>query len=213
MMKLNILLGSLLLFGCSTQTKVVELNELKSFYRPSLEHTKTVESDDNQYKKASFSVSDMDFRSFITLVSDKYNVGIVYSDDLDSHKVSAEFKDAGIYEIVNTLSRRYQKDISRVYNTFFIGKGEPEDRGVLVRKVKGLSSEDMNTILEAIAHEKNRGFVTNDSQTTTTFPHRRHLFFPQFFPCDFSSIFLFSIARLAVAARILSPSKCSMIEY
>lgn len=101
----------------------------------------------------------MPLGNFCRILSDKFNIGIVFADSLTDKIVSAEFKSTDLTSVLNVLSRQLQVDVVRVGNTYFIGSLRPEDRGVLVRSVLGYSDSSLDNIVKSMLSEKGKCFV------------------------------------------------------
>lgn len=100
---------------------------------------------------------------FTRILSDKFGVGMVYSEALADKAISGEFKDSDLQSLLNVIARQIQVDIIRVGNTYFIGPLRPEDRGVYVRKVIGYSPEELTGIVQALCSSQGKCNVTTDS--------------------------------------------------
>lgn len=100
---------------------------------------------------------------FTRILSDKFGVGMVYSESLADKVISGEFKDSDLQSLLNVVARQIQVDIIRVGNTFFIGSLRPEDRGVYVRKVIGYASSELTGIVQALLSTQGKCNVTTDS--------------------------------------------------
>jgi len=99
--------------------------------------------DDPSGTLLSLSARNMPFMAFARWLSDNSSVGIVYESRLDSLKISSEFKKASADEIIKSIARRFSLDVVCVGKTYFLGELKPEDRGLLVRKVRGYGAEDL----------------------------------------------------------------------
>lgn len=84
------------------------------------------------------------------ILSDKFSVGMVYSETLADKLVTAEFKDTDLQSVLNVISRQVSVDVVRVGNTFFVGQLRPEDRGVLVRRVYGYDEAQLSKLLDTV---------------------------------------------------------------
>lgn len=100
---------------------------------------------------------------FTRILSDRFGVGMVYSESLADKKISGEFKDSDLQSLLNVIARQIQVDIIRVGNTFFIGLLRPEDRGIFVRRVVGYSSSELTGIVQAMLSSQGKCNVTSDS--------------------------------------------------
>ena len=109
--------------------------------------------------KISFSCKDMMLSDFARWFSDTTGMGVVYDYDVSELKITAEFKDATYKNIISTISKRLKLDLVTIGNTYFIGKIEKEDRGVLLRKVKGFDKDQLTSALDSIISDDGKTVV------------------------------------------------------
>lgn len=83
------------------------------------------------------------FSVFARVMSDTFNIGLVFSEKLFQKTITAEFKETGLEDVLNVVSRQLNTDVVHVGNTYFVGKLRPEDRGILVRKVIGYTNKEL----------------------------------------------------------------------
>lgn len=110
----------------------------------------------------SFSSCGSPFSDFIRWFSDKTGSGVVSSSQIDTVSVTCEFKNATPDEIMSALSRRYNVDIVKLKNTYYLGKLNPEDRGCYVRRVRGYDASDLQTAISAFLSEHGKVTVQKD---------------------------------------------------
>lgn len=84
------------------------------------------------------------FSVFSRVLSDQFNIGLVFSEKLFQKTITAEFKETGLEDVLNVVSRQLNTDVVQVGNTFFVGKLRPEDRGIFVRKVIGYTNKELH---------------------------------------------------------------------
>ena len=105
---------------------------------------------------------------FSRVLSDKFNVGIVYSGSLSSKTITGEFKSASLSDVISVLSRQLDVDTVRVGNTFYIGKLRPEDRAVFVRKIFGFSDNDLSKACSSVLSDKGKLTILPPGIVTAT---------------------------------------------
>lgn len=120
---------------------------------------KVVQTD---FKKYSFSANDMNFPLFIRLFSDKTGTGIIYSSEADSYKITAEFKNNTPEEIMSMIARRFDFELIKSQNTFYLGKLKPEDKGIYVKKIGGYGQADIQSAISVFLSEFGKVFVQKD---------------------------------------------------
>lgn len=139
-----------LFFLCSCQNQVhKDLDILRNVYtRVSTSTEKTI---DSQSKKIiSFSANQMPMKTFAIWFSDTYQISFIYQENLSSKLLNLEFKNASIQEVIDAVSRYLGVDVIRNQNSYFVGMQKPTDKGVLVKKVRGVSVEDLKSIMSGV---------------------------------------------------------------
>ena len=105
---------------------------------------------------------------FCRILSDKYKVGMVYSEQLGPKTITAEFKDTDFQSVLNVVSRQLGVDIVRVGNTYFVGTLRPQDRGILVRRVLGYDVDSLRSIVNAMISQQGKSSVMSNSVVVAT---------------------------------------------
>jgi hypothetical protein len=93
--------------------------------------------------KVTVSVQAMPLGMFLRYLSNNTGTSVVCQADLDTQPVTLDLVDTPVAEAIGVVARRLGVSASRTGNVFFLGISRPEDRGVLVRKVRRLSKEDL----------------------------------------------------------------------
>ncbi len=104
----------------------------------------------------SLSANKMPFSVFARVLSDTFNVGIVCSESLFDKRITAEFKETSLSDVLNVLSRQLDTELVKVGNTFYIGKLRSADRGILVRKVSGFDNKDLLSACKGVLSDKGK---------------------------------------------------------
>lgn len=167
MMRVLLLLISLFFISCRSDINTKNIDFLNSVYRPVLDDeflkkTKDIQED---LKRVSFSANEMKMSDFASWFADRFNMGLIYNDDLSGKTINAELRDANKYEICNAVARYFNTDITDLGTTFFIGEQKLSDSAVLVRKVRGVKVEDLKGILNSLqsrGSQSSQGHVTSD---------------------------------------------------
>lgn len=110
----------------------------------------------------------MPLSTFCRILSDKYEIGMVFSNDLSDRQITAEFKRTDLQSVLNVVSRQIGVDIVRVGNTYFIGALRPEDRGVLVRRVLGYDQQSLSTIVTPMLSQSGKANVMSNGVVVAT---------------------------------------------
>ena len=136
--------------GCSYFGKVPEHDPFVKLYNIKPVSKKPLSSDNGKSLSLTFSAKNMPLSAFCRIVSDKTNVGIVFNSSLSNSLISGEFKDSNVGEVLNVISRQLNVECLRVGATYFLGKIRPEDRGVLVKKVRGFNPDELKTSISTL---------------------------------------------------------------
>jgi type II secretory pathway component GspD/PulD (secretin) len=115
-----------------------------------------------------FSCSEMPLPVFVRWFSDVTGQGVVYGANADRYLVTAEFKLASPGEVMNAISRRFNLEIVRVGNTFYLGVLKAEDRGYLVRRVRCYAKDDIVSIVTTFLSEFGKVSVQTDGLTVVS---------------------------------------------
>ena len=105
---------------------------------------------------------------FCRILSDKYDIGMVFSHELSERQITAEFKKTDLQSVLNVVSRQIGVDIVRVGNTYFIGALRPEDRGVLVRRIMGYDQQSLNSIVTPMLSQTGKAQVMSNGVLVAT---------------------------------------------
>jgi type II secretory pathway component GspD/PulD (secretin) len=104
----------------------------------------------------------MPVSDFIRVLSAKYGAAVVFDDQLDSRRISAELQNTPLVDVFGLLSRRLGVQVSRVGDAWFVGKLRVEDKGFLVRKVRRLTDQGLNQAVQVLLSEAGRSVSYND---------------------------------------------------
>lgn len=132
------------------------------FYTKDLSKIEVKKHVENEIKKYSFSIQDMDLALFVRLFSDKTGAGIIYSVDADSFKFTAEFKGNTPDEIMTMLARRYDFELVKQGSTYYVGKLRPEDRGMFIKKIKGYDSVEIQEAVTIFLSDIGKSYTQKD---------------------------------------------------
>lgn len=123
---------------------------------PRVERTKYVEP------TLTLSAEDMPLVHFLRWVSDEAGVSVIADSSLDAKRVSVDVVDVPVSQLLGSVSRRFNVDLTRTGNVFFLGRTRPEDRGTLVRKVNRLAAEDLDAAIQTLLSENGRSIALSD---------------------------------------------------
>lgn len=109
-----------------------------------------------------FSAKEMPVSDFIRVLAAQYGASVVFDDQLDGRRISAEFQNTPLVDVFGLLSRRLGVQVSRVGDAWFVGKLRVEDKGFLVRKVRRLTDQGLNQAVQVLLSEAGRAACFND---------------------------------------------------
>lgn len=104
----------------------------------------------------------MPMEQFARILSDQTGVSIIYARALDNATVTLEVVDQPIGEVLALVARRHGTTLRVLGGLYYLGDAQPQDRGVLVRRVRRLSQEDLASVLTIYASETGRHHATAD---------------------------------------------------
>ena len=77
-------------------------------------------------------------------LSDQTKVSIVAEAGLDQSPVTLDVIDVPVDEVLGVIARRLGVQVTRTGSIYFLGSLRPEDKGVLVRRVRRLSANELS---------------------------------------------------------------------
>ena len=101
----------------------------------------------------------MPFSVFSRVLSDRFLVGLVFSEKLFEKTITSEFKNTSLQDVLNVVSRQLDADVVKVGNTYYIGQLRSQDRGILVRRIVGFTNPDLQKAVDSCLSDKGKGSV------------------------------------------------------
>ena len=145
--------------ACSLVKQLDQDDPFRYLYEQSLQtHKKRVQQTQKK-SHITLSANQMPLAHFCRILSDTFNVGIVYSDTLNSKVVTAEFKNTDIDTVFTVLSRQLAVDLVQIGNTYYLGQLKDEDRGIFIRKVLSHDEENLKNIIETLMSSQGKGKI------------------------------------------------------
>lgn len=109
----------------------------------------------------SLEADDLPLSQCLLIVARQTGVSILANDSLDSRRVTASLKKVPIDEALTVIARRVDSSIAKVGSVYVLGEALPEDRGVLVRRVRRLDRQGLRDAVGVFQAEDGR-FTTFD---------------------------------------------------
>ena len=122
----------------------------------------------NDFSSFSFSAYKMPVGTFFRVISDHFNVGLVFSESLQDKTISAEIKDSDLLSVLNVVSRQLSVDVVRVGNTFYVGSLRAEDRGFYVRSLPGYSKDELSSLGHSLISQSGKVSAVTDGLIVIT---------------------------------------------
>ena len=142
-----------------------------TIYQPSLDkidisNFSSLDRSDINFKSFSLSANRLPFPLFSRVLSDHFDVGIVFSSSLQDKFITAEFKKSSLGDAISVIARQLDVDTVRAGNTFYIGKLRNEDRAFLVRKMYTITNQDLLKACQGVMSEKGKISVVSSGVVT-----------------------------------------------
>jgi len=96
-----------------------------------------------QGERFPLAVVDMALPDFCRVLAVKGKCSIVCAENLDEKKVTLDVQSETVEAIIDAMARRCGVQVNRTGNLFFVGQLRPEDKAVLVRRVRRLPPEEV----------------------------------------------------------------------
>ncbi len=159
--------SALLISGCGfsdlkRDETAEERPEFRSFYDLLEEQEKAEDAPEMELQKVTLSARGMKMTDFLRYMVDQANVSIVCDQALDNQPVNINVVDTEVRDVLSSVARRYGVDITEQGNVFYIGTLKPQDRAILVRKVKRLTADEITKMVETLASEVGRVAASSD---------------------------------------------------
>jgi type II secretory pathway component GspD/PulD (secretin) len=98
----------------------------------------------------------------VRLICDEAGLSVLYSASLDAKAVTLEVRGQPAEEVLAMIARQHNAELRRAGGLFFMGDLRPEDRAVMVRRVKRLKAEEIEQVCAVYASDSGRRAVTAD---------------------------------------------------
>lgn len=94
--------------------------------------------------------------AFARHVADQTGVSVVVESSLDQKPVSVDVQEQRVSDVLGVVARRLGVQVTRTGDLFYLGSLRPEDRGVLVRRVVRLETDQLKSAVEALLSEQGK---------------------------------------------------------
>lgn len=112
--------------------------------------------------RLTISSADMPLSSFLRWIADRTRASIICDQSLDAAPVTIDVIDTPLADILSAVARRLNVDLTQQGNLYYMGTLKPEDRGVLVRKVRRLDADNLQRTVEVLLSDMGRAASYSD---------------------------------------------------
>lgn len=145
--------------GCTLVKDINQDDPFRYLYDQSITPQNKLKSGDVKKSTISLSANQMPLPHFCRIISDSFNVGIVFSENLNDKTISAEFKSSDIDTVFTLLSRQLGVELVQLGNTYYLGTPKDEDRSIFIKKVLSYDNSDLDQIISTLISSSGRGKV------------------------------------------------------
>ncbi len=149
--------------GFKTEDKLTTLEQptFRPFYEL-LEEMNEEEHTQSEGEKITLSTQSMPMTAFLRYIADTAGISIVCDQAIDQQPVNVNVVDTDVKDVLSAVARRAGVDITEQGGVFYLGTLKPQDRAILVRKVKRLTAEEVEKMVQTIASEVGRVAASTD---------------------------------------------------
>lgn len=104
-------------------------------------------------KKLTLTADRVPLVTLLRTISDEANISVIAAKELDQEPISLEVKDVAIDQVLGAVARRLGQRLTRIGKIYYIGQISPEDRGVLVKRVRRLDAAGLKAVLDLFRSE------------------------------------------------------------
>jgi type II secretory pathway component GspD/PulD (secretin) len=107
-------------------------------------------------RRITISADQMTVAEFVRTVSDQAGVSVIVESGLETKTITMEIRYQPIGEVLNFVARRFKVNVRKQGTLYYLGALQPDDRGVLVRRVRRLSKEQLTEVLQVFSGQNGR---------------------------------------------------------
>lgn len=137
-------------------------NEFWAAYHQAKDVQPATRPSETQTLRATFEADSLPLSSFLRRLSADYGVSVVASESLDSKTITMTAHDVPVTDILITVARRFDVQLTRVGSVYYLGTLRGEDRAVLVRKVTSVAPDTLREMLAVYNSDSGRVTVSPD---------------------------------------------------
>ena len=143
--------------GSKDEDKLTTLEQPKftPFYEL-LEEMQAETDETTESRRITLSTKAMPMTDFLRYVADTAGISIVCDQAIDALPVNVNVTETAVEDVLSAVARRAGVDITEQGGVFYLGALKPQDRAILVRKVKRLTADEIKDMVETLASEVGR---------------------------------------------------------
>ena len=103
-----------------------------------------------------YTATEMPLREFLAEIAQRTEVSIVAEGSLDSRAVSIDVREQPVSQVLGIVARRLGVQVQKTKSLYFLGTLRAEDRGVLVRRVRRLASDEIRSAVSVLLSSNGR---------------------------------------------------------
>ncbi len=136
--------------------------EFRNLYHQLRENLRLDEPVRSTEPRVTLSADAMPLETFARWISNETGYSVVVQASLDQLPVTLDAVNEPISQVLNFAARRLGVQLTQSGNTFYVGSLRPVDRGVLVRKVSRLSSNELAGAVQVLLSDLGRVIAYTD---------------------------------------------------
>ncbi|HVS70788.1 MAG TPA: hypothetical protein VHQ47_06010 [Phycisphaerae bacterium] len=106
--------------------------------------------------KVTIVAQDMSVGDFMRYIANATGLSVVAEQSLDDKRVTVNVREVPIEDVLQAVARRLGVQLTKAGSVYYLGVLRAEDRGVLVRRVPRLSSDDLKEAVTTLLSEFGR---------------------------------------------------------
>ncbi len=127
-----------------------------------LEEMQAETDETTESRRITLSTKAMPMTDFLRYVADTAGISIVCDQAIDALPVNVNVTETAVEDVLSAVARRAGVDITEQGGVFYLGALKPQDRAILVRKVKRLTADEIKDMVETLASEVGRVAASTD---------------------------------------------------
>jgi hypothetical protein len=137
------------------------LEPFETIYEASRPRDKRPE-DKAEQLRVTFQATDAPLRAVLGHLSREFQVSIIAGQNLDGQLISLDLSDVSLSQALSLIGRRLGVEVVSEGRLYFLGDLKPEDRGLLVRRIRRLDDSQITTAVTSLLSGDGRAMASVD---------------------------------------------------